>query len=107
MQETISDRGHFRTAQASRYLQQLCKHFGHKVAARFDATSGVVDLPAGPLALTAEADQLVVTVTAADADGGEKTEKAEPTYATTDRFLDLFGLGALDDLPVPADLRFK
>ncbi|MFH5805774.1 SMC-Scp complex subunit ScpB [Alienimonas sp. DA493] len=39
--------------------------------------------------------------------GAGAREKAEPTYATTDRFLDLFGLGSLDDLPVPADLRFK
>ncbi|QDT15694.1 SMC-Scp complex subunit ScpB [Alienimonas californiensis] len=39
--------------------------------------------------------------------GKDAGEKSEPTYATTDRFLDLFGLGSLDDLPVPADLRFK
>ena len=38
-------------------------------------------------------------------DGGET--KPEPTFATTERFLDLFGLGSLDELPVPADLRFK
>ena len=40
-------------------------------------------------------------------DDSEGTGPAEPTFATTDRFLDLFGLGSLDDLPVPADLRFK
>ena len=40
----------------------------------------------------------------ATADGGGN---AEPTFATTPRFLDLFGLGSLDELPVPADLRFK
>ena len=38
---------------------------------------------------------------------GEPAEKPEPTFRTTDRFLDLFGLGSLDDLPTPADLRFK
>ena len=38
---------------------------------------------------------------------GEGGEKPAATYRTTDRFLDLFGLGSLDDLPVPADLRFK
>ena len=72
MQETISDRGYFKTAQASRYLQQLCKHLGHKVAARFDETSGVVDLVGGPLSLTAHADELVATVVAKDAEGLER-----------------------------------
>lgn len=28
-------------------------------------------------------------------------------YATTPRFLELFGLGAIDDLPLPSDLAFK
>ena len=40
-------------------------------------------------------------------EGAEWAPPAEPTFATTDRFLDLFGLGSLEDLPVPADLRFK
>ena len=33
------------TANASRYLQQLCKHFGHKVEASFDEKAGIVRLP--------------------------------------------------------------
>lgn len=31
----------------------------------------------------------------------------EPTYHTTPRFLELFGLTSLDDLPFPADFAFK
>jgi segregation and condensation protein B len=31
----------------------------------------------------------------------------EPTYHTTPRFLELFGLTSLDDLPFPADFSFK
>ena len=31
----------------------------------------------------------------------------EPTYHTTSRFLELFGLTSLDDLPFPADFSFK
>jgi segregation and condensation protein B len=36
-------------------------------------------------------------------DGG----KDDVTYRTTPRFLQLFGLGSLDDLPLPEDLMFK
>ncbi|MES0812669.1 DUF2218 domain-containing protein [Roseibium sp. SCPC15] len=35
------------TASASKYLQQLCKHFAHKVPATWDATSGEVSFPFG------------------------------------------------------------
>ena len=33
------------TAHASRYLQQLCKHWAHKLAVEFDATQGRVVFP--------------------------------------------------------------
>ena len=33
--------------------------------------------------------------------------KSDPPYATTPRFLSLFGLGSLHDLPVAADFNFK
>jgi hypothetical protein len=32
------------TAHASRYLQQLCKHWSHRFTVEFDATHGTVDL---------------------------------------------------------------
>ncbi|MES0885108.1 DUF2218 domain-containing protein [Roseibium sp. SCP14] len=35
------------TASASKYLQQLCKHFAHKVPAAWDATRGEVSFPFG------------------------------------------------------------
>lgn len=56
------------TAQASRYLQQLCKHWSHNLAVSFDATRGEVtfsrtargaDWPGDAvLTLTAHADGL-------------------------------------------------
>ncbi|NNJ24832.1 SMC-Scp complex subunit ScpB [Alienimonas chondri] len=55
-------------------------------------------------------DKPVENLTVAREAGDEEAPppaKPEPTFSTTDRFLDLFGLGSLDDLPVPADLRFK
>lgn len=33
------------TASASRYLQQLCKHWAHNLAVEFDANSGKVIFP--------------------------------------------------------------
>lgn len=48
------------TANASRYLQQLCKHWGHKFEVTFDATVGRVALPFGPVELTAADDALDV-----------------------------------------------
>lgn len=41
------------TASASRYLQQLCKHWGHKFEVTFDPQQGRVALPFGPVELKA------------------------------------------------------
>jgi hypothetical protein len=38
------------TPRAERYLQQLCKHFGHKVAVTFDPRSGKVEPRGNPQA---------------------------------------------------------
>lgn len=35
------------TASASKYLQQLCKHFAHKVPAEWDSEKGEVSFPFG------------------------------------------------------------
>ena len=35
------------TASASRYLQQLCKHWSHRLTVAFDAEAGSVDFPNG------------------------------------------------------------
>lgn len=68
MQDGIFDEGRFRTSNASRYLQQLCKHFAHKVEASCDAQNGRVAMPFGPVMLTATDDELVVTVSTSDAE---------------------------------------
>ena len=48
MPTPLTSTGLFATDKASRYLQQLCKHFGHKADVRFDATSGEAALPPAP-----------------------------------------------------------
>ena len=61
--------GTFATAHASKYLQQLCKHFAHKVEVSNDTAQGRVALAMGPVDLTADDATLTVTVTAPDAEG--------------------------------------
>jgi hypothetical protein len=57
----------FVTPKASGYLQQLCKHFGHKIPATFDETSGHLTFGCGECHLTAEAGKLRMTLNSADA----------------------------------------
>ena len=43
----------FETEHASRYLQQLCKHFGHKVPTEFTTQTGHIAFPFGQCELSA------------------------------------------------------
>ncbi len=53
-----------RTDHASRYLQQLCKHWSHRFSVEFDAAAGKVPFsPESSLDLVAEPDNLIMTLT--------------------------------------------
>jgi hypothetical protein len=54
-----------RTEMASRYLQQLCKHFGHKIPAECTPEAGTIRFPFGHCALNAADGVLALDVTAA------------------------------------------
>lgn len=60
--------GTFATSKGSKYLQQLCKHFAHKVEATWSETEGRVALPTGDALLTADPQSLIVTMDVAEAD---------------------------------------
>lgn len=64
----LTDTGRFETPNASRYLQQLCKHFAHKVAVEHDDSRGTVALGMGPATLLASAGTLTAEVTAPTAE---------------------------------------
>ncbi|WP_346911626.1 DUF2218 domain-containing protein [uncultured Roseibium sp.] len=49
-----------KTASASKYLQQLCKHFAHKVPATFTPKAGEVEFPFGHCTMTADDGQLSI-----------------------------------------------
>ena len=52
------------TAHASRYLQQLCKHWSHKFPVEFTPQNGRIEMSAGVLILDADAEGLGLRLTA-------------------------------------------
>ncbi|QXQ08324.1 DUF2218 domain-containing protein [Sphingosinicellaceae bacterium] len=52
------------TTNASRYLQQLCKHWNHKFETEFDAAAGRIEFGAAALTLGAAPDALTLTLSA-------------------------------------------
>ncbi len=54
------------TPHASRYLQQLCKHWAHRFDTEFDATKARIALPLGETRLRADAETLTIDLTAHD-----------------------------------------
>jgi len=67
------------TASASRYLQQLCKHWSHKFEVSFDPQQGRIALPFGLTELVASDTALAVTINHSEGDdparGQEVVEK--------------------------------
>jgi uncharacterized protein len=56
-----------KTEQASKYLQQLCKHFAHRRPVTFDPTSGEIEFSTGTCKLEAQDGVLRLALTAPDA----------------------------------------
>lgn len=57
-----------KTDRASIYLQQLCKHFSHKVPVTFTSEAGDITLPFGSSTLRVEDGVLTLSVTGNDTD---------------------------------------
>jgi hypothetical protein len=60
------------TANARRYMIQLCKHFGHKRPTSFDDAAGSIDFDFGEAFLTADQEALTIT---AQAIGEEQAQR--------------------------------
>jgi hypothetical protein len=54
------------TTNGARYLQQLCKHWSHKLDVQLSENEGIVRFPAAVATMTATADALTVSVEAED-----------------------------------------
>ena len=68
-------RGRAKTASGSKYLQQLCKHWGHKFKVEFSETKGQVPSPSAVATMEANADELLVCVEADDAESVERLKE--------------------------------
>ena len=82
------------TEHASRYLQQLCKHWSHKFDVTLDADHGTIPLPLGTAVLDAGPQALTVSCTVAE--GGDLARMQQVVADHLDRF-------AFREAPLPFD----
>ena len=73
------------TGSASRYLQQLAKHWSHKMAVSFTAEEGSITFPNGSLlAMKADSDSLDLVLTVPE--GEDEGRMREVVASHLDRF---------------------
>jgi len=72
------------TASANKYLQQLCKHWSHKLEVELSEKKGVVKFPAAMVTLEPGADALEVEIE------GEASEEVERLKGVVASHLDRF-----------------
>jgi hypothetical protein len=77
-------KGRVSTANGAKYLQQLCKHWSHKLKVDFSDRKGVVRFPSAVATLEASADALLVTIEAQENDTAERMKGVVATHL--DRF---------------------
>jgi hypothetical protein len=71
----LTSRADVATEHASRYLQQLCKHWAHKFPVEFDPHHGAIDLTSlGRTVLDADETALHIAVAADDTASLERLE---------------------------------
>jgi uncharacterized protein len=72
------------TANGAKYVQQLCKHWSHRLEVELSDSKGLVRFPAAVVTLEAGADSLQVAI---EGEGGEEVERLKGVVAThLDRF---------------------
>lgn len=72
------------TANAARYMGQLCKHFGHKIPTTLTETEGSITFAMGRCALSAETQLLTLRAEAADIEALARVEEVVASHL--DRF---------------------
>ena len=88
----ITETARVPTTNGAKYLQQLCKHWSHRLEVELSGDTGTVRFPDAMARMTADADALTVTVEAA----GEAT--VERMKSVVARHLDRF---AFHEAPLP------
>ena len=74
-QDQISSTAHVQTAEAARYMKQLCRHFAHRVPAVFDESEGTVTFEFGECQLQAGPAELLLRANAPDPASLERLEQ--------------------------------
>jgi hypothetical protein len=72
------------TRNGAKYLQQLCKHWGHKLDVQLSGDRGVVRFTDGIATMTADADALVVRIKAGQDEAVERLKGVVASHL--DRF---------------------
>jgi uncharacterized protein len=84
------------TANGGKYMQQLCKHWSHKLEVDLSEERGVVKFPAAVATFEPAADALLVTI---EGEEGEAVERMKGVVAShLDRF-------AFREAPLPFDWK--
>lgn len=82
------------TSSGSKYLQQLCKHWSHKLDVEFSERQGVVRFPTATATMRADPEGLEVAIEAQDAETLDRMKGVVATHL--DRF-------AFREAPLPFD----
>lgn len=72
------------TANGAKYVQQLCKHWAHKLEVQTTDAGGIVIFPNATATMTATESLLTVTIAADDAETVERMKGVVATHL--DRF---------------------
>ena len=85
--------GRAATGSASRYLQQLCKHWSHKATSEFDATHGTITFENGKrVEMTSTEGLLKVVVSVPEGDDLEQWKTVIDQHLTRFAFREEFDL---------------
>lgn len=76
------------TVNASRYLQQLCKHWGHRFPVAFDESQGSVAFDGTTCLFQAAAEQLIITLETTGEDTLERMEEVVASHLERFAFRD-------------------
>lgn len=79
------------TEHASRYLQQLCKHFAHKIPVEFTPEKGECRFPFGNASMRADKERLTVEIEAADAEQRARAQEVIEVHLVRFAFRETLG----------------
>ncbi|CAD7054225.1 conserved protein of unknown function (plasmid) [Pseudorhizobium banfieldiae] len=79
----VQSNSSWQTAEAQKYLAQLCKHFGHKIEVVHTERDGECRFACGTALLHAHEDRLDITVSAPDDEQLQQTQSVIERHLVT------------------------